>query len=188
MLLTSWNKAKASMADKESRQAAARDAKDAIKRGWASWNTKRAESKRMPLEDDDTAGANVREGLPRSNSSRLSLTPGKSAWLASSPPDPTSFGLGFDTPSPEGANNGPRHKHHGSTASQASNYTDTDDDNVSVHSNASSRQSYRELRALKKMHGYDDGQSDRAYDGRSRHRQQQIPLWDFAFQDTVRFV
>lgn len=157
MLLTSWNKAKASMADKESRQAAARDAKDAIKRGWANWNLKRAEAKQRPPEYDDSDSRPSQDSMTRSQSSRLSLVPGKSAWLASSPPDPTSFGLGFDKSSPEDTRSTLRDKH-GSMAYYArNNLTDTDDDNVSVHSNSSNRQPYRELRASKKVQGFDSG-------------------------------
>ncbi|SPO20454.1 uncharacterized protein UTRI_00854_B [Ustilago trichophora] len=162
MLLTSWNKAKASMADKESRQAAARDAKDAIKRGWANWNTKRAEAKRGTQVEDDVGEQYGQDSMTRSHSSRLSLVPGKSAWLASSPPDPTSFGLGFDKSSPEDTRSGFRDKHAsaGHYAGMRSNLTDTDDDNASVHSNSSNRQPYRELRASKKVHGFDSGLAD----------------------------
>ncbi|SPO21377.1 uncharacterized protein UTRI_00854 [Ustilago trichophora] len=162
MLLTSWNKAKASMADKESRQAAARDAKDAIKRGWASWNSKRAEAKRGTHAEDDMGEQYGQDGMNRSHSSRLSLVPGKSAWLASSPPDPTSFGLGFDKSSPEDTRSGFRDKHAsaGYHAGMRSNLTDTDDDNASIHSNSSNRQPYRELRASKKVHGFDSGLTD----------------------------
>lgn len=167
ILLTSWNKAKASMADKESRQAAARDAKDAIKRGWANWNTKRAEAKRSPAEDDDTVARYGPDSLPRSHSSRLSLVPGKSAWLASSPPDPTSFGLGFDKSSPEDTRSGfqDRYNSTGIHAGGRSSLTDTDDDIASVHSNSSSRRPYRELRASKKVPGFDGAVADRASDG-----------------------
>lgn len=150
MLLTSWNKAKASMADKESRQAAARDAKDAIKKGWANWNAKRVEPKRTAQAEDEMGDRYGQEGITRSQSSRLSFTPGKSAWLASSPPDPTSFGLGFDKSSPEDSRSA-----YINYASRRSNHTDTDDDNASVHSNSSNRQPYRELRASKKVQGFD---------------------------------
>ncbi|PWY97301.1 hypothetical protein BCV70DRAFT_208684 [Testicularia cyperi] len=160
MLLSSWNKAKASMADKEARQAAARDAKDAIKRGWASWNAKRVEAKRtsqqQQLTENDWTDSASAHGMTRSHSSRLSLVPGKSAWLASSPPDPTSFGLGFDKSSPENTREGsrdryglpvpPPHARH--------NLGDTDDEEASVHSNSSGRQRYREHRAQKVVHGF----------------------------------
>lgn len=160
MLLTSWNRAKASMADKESRQAAARDAKDAIKRGWANWNSKRADAKRMSVAGEELRDQSEYDGMSRSQSSRLSLVPGKSAWLASSPPDPTSFGLGFDKASPENV----RSRGSSTAASFASrprsSATDTDDDNASMHSNSSSRQPYRELRAAKKVHGFDSASGE----------------------------
>ncbi|PWN49249.1 hypothetical protein IE53DRAFT_155620 [Violaceomyces palustris] len=88
-LISSWNKAKASMADKESRQAAAKEAKDALKRGWASWNAKRAEranaSGRLSPSYRDSEQSS--EGLSTSRSA---------SWLASSPPDPVSMGAGLD--------------------------------------------------------------------------------------------
>lgn len=160
MFLTSWNKAKASMADKESRQAAARDAKEALKRGWANWNTKRTEARRGPQADED---ADDQAGMSRSRSSRMSFVPGQSAWLASSPPDPTSFGLGIDKSSPEDTRSTPRDKLNASSqyGGVRSNVTDTDDDNASVHSNSSTRQPYRELRASKKVHGFDSSSADR---------------------------
>ena len=160
MLLTSWNKAKASMADKEARQAAARDAKDAIKRGWANWNSKRAEAKQRPPEYEETDSRQSRDSMTQSQSSRLSLIPGKSAWLASSPPDPTSFGLGFDKASPEDTLNTLRDKHGSAGYYARNNLTDTDDDNVSIYSNSSNRQPYRELRASK-VHGFDGALTDR---------------------------
>ncbi|KAJ9476420.1 Nucleus-vacuole junction protein 2 [Pseudozyma hubeiensis] len=164
MLLTSWNKARASMADKESRQAAARDAKDAIKRGWANWNTKRTEARRGNQADEDVDEPYNQAGMTRSQSSRLSLVPGRSAWLASSPPDPTSFGLGFDKSSPEDTRAAARDKHASTAnyyANMRSNLTDTDDDNASTHSNSSNRQPYRELRASKKVHGFDSSSTER---------------------------
>lgn len=168
MLLTSWNKAKASMADKESRQAAARDAKDAIKRGWANWNTKRTEARRETQAADEDGDEHYDQaGMTRSQSSRLSLVPGRSAWLASSPPDPTSFGLGFDKSSPEDTRSAARDKRAPANhyANFRANLTDTDDDNASVHSNSSNRQPYRELRASKKVHGFDSSSADRASSG-----------------------
>ncbi|CBQ68182.1 conserved hypothetical protein [Sporisorium reilianum SRZ2] len=173
MLLTSWNKAKASMADKESRQAAARDAKDAIKRGWTNWNTKRTEARRGGPTEEGNDERLDQAGLARSQSSRLSLVPGKSAWLASSPPDPTSFGLGFDRASPEDTRSAAARDKHSSPslyAGMRSNLTDTDDDNASVHSNSSNRQPYRELRASKKVHGFDSGSADRTHSGSSSSR------------------
>ncbi|GAC99523.1 hypothetical protein PHSY_007125 [Pseudozyma hubeiensis SY62] len=170
MLLTSWNKARASMADKESRQAAARDAKDAIKRGWANWNTKRTEARRGTQADEDVDEPYNQAGMTRSHSSRLSLVPGRSAWLASSPPDPTSFGLGFDKSSPEDTRAAGRDKHASTAnyyANMRSNLTDTDDDNASVHSNSSNRQPYRELRASKKVHGFDSSSTERPSSGSS---------------------
>ncbi|CDS01460.1 hypothetical protein, partial [Sporisorium scitamineum] len=165
MLLTSWNKAKASMADKESRQAAARDAKDAIKRGWTNWNTKRTEARRATQTEQSNDEPFDQAGITRSQSSRLSLVPGKSAWLASSPPDPTSFGLGFDRASPEDTRSAASRDKHSSPslyAGMRSNLTDTDDDNASVHSNSSNRRPYRELRASKKLHGFDSSSSTKA--------------------------
>lgn len=108
-----WNKAKASMADKESRQAAAREARDALKRGWAGWNAKRAEGKAARA---GASGGGARSG----SSSRSASTSGSGiggssdtlaqdwtrsqqenssrsgSWLASSPPDPGSMGAGID--------------------------------------------------------------------------------------------
>ncbi|KAJ1029960.1 hypothetical protein NDA16_000873 [Ustilago loliicola] len=162
MLLTSWNKAKASMADKDTRQAAARDAKDAIKRGWANWNLKRAEAKQRPPEYEEFDSRQSQDGMTRSQSSRLSLVPGKSAWLASSLPDPTSFGLGFDKSSPEDSRSSLRNKDASVGYYARNNLTDTDDDNVNVHSNSSNRQPYRELRASKKVHGFDGALPDQA--------------------------
>ena len=172
MLLTSWNKAKASMADKESRQAVARDAKDAIRRGWTNWNTKRSEARRGGQMDDGNEERYDPAGMNRSQSSRLSLVPGKSAWLASSPPDPTSYGLGFDKASPEDTRSGNRDKQSTPTfyANMRSNLTDTDDDNASVNSNSSNRQPYRELRASKKVHGFDSSSTDRTPSGASSSR------------------
>ncbi|KAK0554788.1 hypothetical protein OC846_000527 [Tilletia horrida] len=118
-----WNKAKASLADKESRQAAAKDAKEAIKKGWANWNAKRAENRAIanqtapgmvPQQDRTPSWSSGRSearaasggGLKDYSVASVSATsPGGpvtdassgSRWFASSPPDPAAMGLGIDT-------------------------------------------------------------------------------------------
>ncbi|EPQ29200.1 uncharacterized protein PFL1_03487 [Pseudozyma flocculosa PF-1] len=173
LLLSSWTKAKASMADKESRQAAAKDAKDAIKRGWASWNSKRNDrgggnsSGFSDVASTATASSNRSSGLlsSASNSSRFSLTPSRSSWYGngSSPPaDPTSMGTGL-----ESGQHGSRSGSHSSIAASASaalseaerrahlrrsGIQDEVDDSGSARSSSSGRQPYRELRASKAAH------------------------------------
>lgn len=102
-LLHGWNKARASMADRDSRQAAAKDAKDAIKRGWANWSAKRA-GNQLPNAGVDTlltSSDRLGESVP-SRSSNSTTTPSipqgvhATGWLASSPEDPVSLGAGFD--------------------------------------------------------------------------------------------
>ncbi|UZJ51008.1 hypothetical protein CBS101457_000328 [Exobasidium rhododendri] len=85
-LLNTWNKARASMADKESRHAATRDAKDALKKGWANWNAKR---------NGNQATSNQFDSL-QTSSDRVDSGSRTSSWLESSPPDPASLGVGFD--------------------------------------------------------------------------------------------
>lgn len=46
-ILAGWTKAKAAMADKESRQATAGQAKEAASRAWSSWKAKRADTKQQ---------------------------------------------------------------------------------------------------------------------------------------------
>ncbi|PWN89682.1 hypothetical protein FA10DRAFT_268204 [Acaromyces ingoldii] len=97
-----WNKAKASMADKESRQQAAKEAKDAIKRGWATWNAQRRGTGQQQGATF-AADAPVLHTPPASSSAASTPDEGrrrKASWLASSPPDPASMGAGLE-PSPE---------------------------------------------------------------------------------------
>lgn len=95
-LLQSWNKAKASMADKESRQAAAKDAKDALKRGWANWNAKRNASPMGSGTPNDQMSIKSDQTIEEVNFNPRSR---RTSWLASSPPDPASLGIGFDVDS-----------------------------------------------------------------------------------------
>lgn len=96
-LLHGWNKAKASMADRDSRQAAAKEAKDAFKRGWANWNAKRT-GQGMPNTGVDTiltSSDRLGETGP-SRSSTITTPSSETGWIASSPEDPVSLGVGFD--------------------------------------------------------------------------------------------
>lgn len=117
-LMAGWSKAKASMADKDSRQAAAKEAKDALKKGWASWNAKRAEAKsqasssasspaarsvkeewnRMFGIDDPDSQRNPSQPLrpPSSAHGEDTSSIGSGSWsLGSANTDPTSLGAGF---------------------------------------------------------------------------------------------
>ena len=177
-LLSSWNKAKASMADKESRQAAAKDAKDAIKRGWATWNAKRTDKNggnsnaqtndngfhAFPSSSSSSLfggrSNSPSEAVSSSRSSRLSLLSGQSDWLRGKTPDPDSLGLGIDGQSPEDSRHDSDLRRLSSEAewkaylrknlgSSATGAGDDGDDNASVRSSSSGRQSYRDLRASK---------------------------------------
>ncbi|KDN41516.1 hypothetical protein K437DRAFT_172694 [Tilletiaria anomala UBC 951] len=108
-LLSSWNKARASLADKESRTAAAKDAKDAMKRGWASFQSRRMDGKNNALS---AVNANVTAVNQTLHERGLMMSSGRSEtystsseplnnWLASSPPDPVSMAIGIDTNKPE---------------------------------------------------------------------------------------
>jgi hypothetical protein len=142
-LMNTWGKAKASMADKESRQAAAKEAKDALKRGWANWNAKR------------NASPGGIDTLPTS-SDRLSassaISRGQSnAWLASSPPDPVSLGIGFDVNgerlSPASSN---VNVNESTTVEPVlSSFRDEEESSHSRGSSMSGRTAYREHRASK---------------------------------------
>ncbi|PWN37713.1 uncharacterized protein FA14DRAFT_18230 [Meira miltonrushii] len=96
-LLHGWNKAKASMADRDSRQAAAKEAKDAFKRGWANWNAKRSGQGMSNAGVDTilTSSDRLGESGP-SRSSTITTPSSETGWLASSPEDPASLGVGFD--------------------------------------------------------------------------------------------
>lgn len=96
-LLHGWNKAKASMADRDSRQAAAKEAKDAFKRGWANWNAKRSGHNQSSTGVDTilTSSDRLGESGP-SRSSTITTPSSETGWLASSPEDPASLGVGFD--------------------------------------------------------------------------------------------
>lgn len=106
-LAQTWQKAKASMADRESRQATAKDAKDALKRGWANWNARRsgqgaaaaASDADSMLTSSDRGEESSASGSGRLRGEHDSLPSGRSrtsSWLASSPEDPVSLGVGFD--------------------------------------------------------------------------------------------
>ncbi|CAO1631925.1 unnamed protein product [Jaminaea pallidilutea] len=117
-LVAGWNKARASMADKESRQAAAKDAKDAFKKGWASWKSRNQQPQQMGPETTQASSSspNVREewdgtfggGDDESNRGeqqtpqraaarpRAPSSESSSSWrLGSAATDPVSLGAGF---------------------------------------------------------------------------------------------
>ncbi|KAN0060376.1 hypothetical protein ACQY0O_007705 [Thecaphora frezii] len=156
MLLNSWTKAKASMADKESRQAAAKDAKDAIKRGWASWNAKRGEkadgAANSSLNDAASTSSSIKSSLLSASSSRFSLTASKPTWYSSSsPPDPTSLGTGLEREGvrySDAASEGARSEAEQRARLRQGLQEDNDDGN-STRSSSSGRQPYHELRASK---------------------------------------
>ncbi|CAO1633567.1 unnamed protein product [Parajaminaea phylloscopi] len=92
-LIAGWSRAKATMADKDSRQAAARDAKDALKKGWASWNARRADSRSQTPSARESP-------IPHEGSRAARQTGGGDgedpAWsLGSTATDPVSLGAGF---------------------------------------------------------------------------------------------
>lgn len=95
-LLQTWNKAKASMADRESRQAAAKEAKDALKRGWANWNTRRTGASNNDADSLLTSSDRLGESSADGTSIGRAPRSRTNSWLASSPEDPASLGVGFD--------------------------------------------------------------------------------------------
>jgi len=145
-----WNKAKASLADKESRQAAAKDAKDAIKRGWASWNAKRAENRAIANQSapgmvpQSSGGRTASAGSGTAGFKDYSSSQGPEGslavagepltssshgsdggrWFASSPPDPAALGLGIDpsrfTPSATSSSSSGLAEHQSNAASTQS--------------------------------------------------------------------
>ena len=104
-LLSSWQKARASLVDKESRQTAAKDAKDAVKRGWANWQAKRSEQRQGAVEAPESkwsTGDRAPHERSRWAPERVdSNASSAQSWLASSPPDPVSMSVGFEAHSPE---------------------------------------------------------------------------------------
>ncbi|KAE8243932.1 hypothetical protein A4X13_0g6884 [Tilletia indica] len=157
-----WNKAKASLADKDSRQAAAKDAKEALKRGWANWNAKRAESKAIanqtapgmvpPSQGQDGLWRNGSGSFKDYSGGRSSSGSGdqhseasnsNNAWFASSPPDPAALGLGID-----GGSSSQGEYHRDRTSSMRSGKAES-------FSSETGRPAYRDYLATK----YRDGRS-----------------------------
>lgn len=85
-----FNKARNVMADKDSRQAAAKEARDALKRGWAGWNAKRHAG------TSSSAAPQQQQPSPSSFEAAPSLNPAEraAAWLAREAPDLP--GMGFE--------------------------------------------------------------------------------------------
>ncbi|KAE8205486.1 hypothetical protein A4X06_0g746 [Tilletia controversa] len=164
-----WNKAKASLADKDARQAAAKDAKDALKRGWANWNQKRAESRAIanqsapgmvPQSDGDGSRRNQSPGAFKDYSAGGRSSSGSgdqdsesssSRWFASSPPDPAALGLGIE--SSRSASGGGGGAGQGQSRDSASSSIRSGSGKAESFSSETGRPAYRDYLATK----YRDG-------------------------------
>ncbi len=155
-LLSSWNKARSTLADKDSRQAAAQDAKEAVKRGWANWQSRRNVEQRGATGGASDWTANPaqtndrHEELHTSSGSAASVSSREEGWLASSPPDPTSMAIGIRAHSParptlDTALSDPVSEDHGEVREGRSRTTSA----ATSRSSSASRQSYRDHRAGK---------------------------------------
>ncbi|CAO1633682.1 unnamed protein product [Sympodiomycopsis kandeliae] len=140
-LNNTWLKAKSSMADKESRSAAAKEAKDAIRKGWSNWNSKR--QPQQPPSSDNNRGhlPGVRSDFEQSQQQHQQS--GSLAWLGETVgTDPASLGGGFGFEmSPSGS---PEWQQHLAADRRGLSSSSS---NASVASSSGTAPSYREFRA-----------------------------------------